>query len=254
MIKIKTCKQIAGIRESSQILGIALTAVMDAVAPGVTTAQLDRIARDVIASHGAKPAFLGYMGFPGALCISVNEEVIHGIPGKRKLVSGDVVTIDGGVNLDGYFSDSAVTIAVGSVSDEVKNLLEVTEKSLFLGIEQMKTGNRLKDISRAIYSYIREYDYGVIHEYCGHGVGLSIHEDPQIPNYLGPGPNPRLKNGMVFAIEPMVTLGSSDVDVLDDDWTVVSSDRSIAAHFEHTVALWDGVPEILTSRPLRKTD
>ncbi|MFW5800883.1 MAG: type I methionyl aminopeptidase [Spirochaeta sp.] len=248
MIKIKTEKQIQKIRESSRILADVLDIVVEHVSPGITTAELDAVARKEIAERGAIPAFLGYMGFPGALCISVNEEVIHGIPGPRKLLSGDVASIDCGVNLDGYFSDSAVTVAVGRVSEKIEKLLQITEESLYLGIDQMVAGKRIKDISRAIYTHLNQGGYGIIHEYCGHGVGINIHEDPQVPNYLGPGPNPRLKNGMILAVEPMVTLGSDDVDVLDDDWTVVSSDRSIAAHFEHTVLVWNDKPEILTMR------
>ncbi|AFG37682.1 type I methionyl aminopeptidase [Spirochaeta africana] len=249
MIKIKNRKQIEGIRTSCLALGETLDIISAAVQPGITTGELDGLARREIKQRGGRPAFLGYMGFPGALCISVNEEVIHGIPGKRRLAEGDIVSIDCGIDLNGFYSDSAVTVPVGRVSEKVEKLLEVTEQSLYLGIEQMLAGNRIKDVSRAIYRHIDQYGFGVVHEYCGHGVGIDIHEDPQVPNYVGPGPNPRLKNGMVLAVEPMVTLGSDDVDVLDDDWTVVSRDRSLAAHFEHTVLVWDDAPEILTRRP-----
>ncbi|GAB6090941.1 type I methionyl aminopeptidase [Spirochaeta dissipatitropha] len=248
MIKIKNQKQIAKIRLSCQALAETINTVSSAVSPGVTTAELDLIARKKITELGGVPAFLGYMGFPAALCISVNEEVIHGIPGPRRLKEGDIVSIDCGIKLEGYYSDSAVTIPVGKVSTEIEQLLAVTEKSLYLGIEKMCAGNRIKDVSRAIYSYVTQYNYGVVHEYCGHGVGIDIHEDPQVPNYIGPGPNPRLKNGMILAVEPMITLGSDDVEVLEDEWTVVSVDRSPAAHFEHTVLIWDDKPEILTAR------
>ncbi|NBB91305.1 MAG: type I methionyl aminopeptidase [Spirochaetes bacterium] len=248
MIKIKTAKQIEGIRVASGMLVEVLSALEQRVAPGITTADLDRVAREMIAARNARPAFLGYMGFPAALCTSVDSAVIHGIPNETPLEEGQVVTVDCGVEYEGYYSDSALTIPVGRVADDVQRLMGVTKESLALGIEQARVGNRVKDISRAVYEHVSQFGYGVVRPYCGHGVGLDIHEDPQIPNYVGSGPNPRLKPGMVVAIEPMINLGGDDIDVLDDDWTVVTIDGSVSAHFEHTVAIHSDGTEILTSR------
>ncbi len=246
MIKLKNDDQIEGIRASGRILSEIMKELKSQVYPGITTAELDRTARKLIERLGGRAAFLGYMGFPAAICTSVNEAVIHGIPNGRKLRSGDIVSIDCGIEHEGYYADAAVTLPVGTVSPEIGRLLEVTHQSLYLGIEQAKAGNRVNDISRAIYRCVKSRGYGVVRPYCGHGVGLAIHEDPQIPNYVGSGKNPRLKPGMVVAIEPMVNLGGDDVLLLDDEWTVVSGDRSISAHFEHTVAILDHGPEILT--------
>ncbi len=246
MIKLKNDKQIDGIRSAGSVLSKILGQLKTQVAPGVSTADLDATARDLIATLGGRAAFLGYMGFPAAICTSVNEAVIHGIPNGRKLRNGDIVSIDCGIELGGFYADAAITVAVGSVAAEIEELLQVTHDSLYLGIEQARAGNRVNDISRAIYRCIKSRGYGVVRPYCGHGVGLAIHEDPQIPNYVGSGKNPRLKPGMVVAIEPMVNLGGDDVVLLDDDWTVVSSDRTVSAHYEHTVAILDSGPEILT--------
>ncbi|MFP4373439.1 MAG: type I methionyl aminopeptidase [Spirochaetaceae bacterium] len=248
MIKIKTAKQIEGIRTASGLLVDVLSALEARVEPGITTRELDRLAREMIARMDARPAFLGYMGFPAALCTSVDSAVIHGIPNDVPLEEGQVVSVDCGVEYRGFYSDSALTIPVGAVSDEVRRLMDVTKESLALGIEQARVGNRVKDISRAVYEHVTGFGYGVVRPYCGHGVGLDIHEDPQIPNYVGSGPNPRLKPGMVIAIEPMINLGGDDIDVLDDDWTVVTVDGSVSAHFEHTVAIHRDGTEILTSR------
>lgn len=248
MIRIKTAKQIAGIRESCHLLAEVLELLEGAVQPGMTTGDLDEFAKREISSRGGRPAFLGYQGFPGALCTSVNEAVIHGIPGNRRLNEGDVVSIDCGIEYNGYYSDSAISVPVGNTSADVSRLLEVTRSSLEDGIEAARVGNRVNDISRAVYKAVSREGYGIVRPYCGHGVGLSLHEDPQIPNYVGRGPNPRLKHGMVVAIEPMVNLGGDDVDVLDDDWTVVTSDRTVSAHFEHTVAIFREHTEVLTRR------
>ncbi len=249
MIRIKTARQIAGIRESCHLLAEVLDKLETAVEPGITTKDLDELAKREIAQRGGRPAFLGYQGFPGALCTSVNEEVIHGIPGRRHLEKGDIVSIDCGIEYRGYYSDSAITVAVGSISPEIRRLMDVTLQSLEDGIDAAIHGNRVNDISRAIYRTVSREHYGIVRPYCGHGVGLSIHEDPQVPNYVGHGPNPRLKSGMVLAIEPMVNLGVDDVDVLDDDWTVVTADRAVSAHFEHTVAIFRDHTEVLTRRP-----
>jgi len=207
---------------------------------------LDGQARKFIEKAGGKPSFLGYSGFPASICVSVNKAVIHGIPDKRPFQEGDVVGIDCGVILNGYFSDSAYTFPIGKITPEIKKLLTITKESLYLGIDQGVVGNRVKDISRAVYRHVIPHGYGVVRSYCGHGVGLAIHEDPQVPNYPGSGPNPRLKPGMVLAIEPMINLGGDDVKVLDDDWTVVTRDGSISAHYEHTILVTEDGPEILT--------
>lgn len=216
------------------------------VEPGISTARLDAQARSRIAELGGRPSFLGYMDFPAALCTSIDAEVIHGIPSEQPLKEGQIVGIDCGIELDGYYSDSAVTVPVGRVSNEVDRLLKITKESLQLGIEQARVGNRISDISRAIFRHNKQEGYGIVRPYCGHGVGLAIHEDPQVPNYVGNGPNPRLKPGMVIAIEPMINLGGDEVKVLDDDWTVVTRDGSLSAHFEHTVAILDDNTEVLT--------
>ena len=247
MIRLKNEKQLRKIRESCKLLGETLQKLRPLVEPGVTTGELDLWARQEIESLGGRPAFLGYHGFPGALCTSVNEEVIHGIPSDRELLNGDILSVDCGIEYEGFYSDSAVTIPVGTISDEIARLMEVTEEALDLGIQAAVVGNRVGDISRAIYDHVSQDGYGVVRPYCGHGVGLSLHEDPEVPNYLGRGPNPRLKPGMVIAIEPMINLGGDDVEVLDDDWTVVTADRSVSAHFEHTVAILSDRTEILTA-------
>jgi methionyl aminopeptidase len=246
MIRLKTEREIGKIRESCRILAEVMEKIVAAVAPGVTTKDLDAYARELIKARGAKPAFLGYMGYGAALCTSVGSEVIHGIPGKRTLQDGEIISLDLGLDYHGYFSDQAVTVPVGSVSEEVRQLMKVTEECLYLAIEQAKSGNRMNDISRAVWNHATAHGYGVVHEYCGHGVGFSQHEDPQVPNYIGRGPNPRLKPGMVLAIEPMINLGTGDVDLLDDGWTVVTGDGKLSAHFEHTVALFEDRTEILT--------
>ncbi|KGE73716.1 type I methionyl aminopeptidase [Spirochaeta lutea] len=247
MIIMKTPEQIEGIRTSCRLLTETFRVLRPHIKPGITPKKLDGIAYDFIVSHGGKPAFLGHHGFPGTLCTSVNEAVIHGIPDDRPLRDGDILSIDCGINLGGFFSDSAFTVPIGQVSPEISDLLTSTKESLFKGISQAMPGNRVKDISRAVYKHVHAKGYGVVRPYCGHGVGLYVHEDPQIPNYVGGGPNPRLKPGMVIAIEPMVNLGGDDVRVLPDDWTVVTRDGTPSAHFEHTVAILEDGPEILTS-------
>lgn len=246
MIRIKTKEQLDGIRKACRLLSEVLVELSADVRAGVTTLELDERARLLIESQGGRPAFLGFGGFPGSLCTSVNEAVIHGIPDERPLVEGDIISIDCGIILDGYISDSAVTVPVGSIEKEVERLLDVTRESLYLGIDAARVGGRVADISKAVYKHTHGQGYGVVREYCGHGVGLELHEDPQVPNYPSRGPNPRLKPGMVIAIEPMITLGRGDIEVLDDDWTVVTGDGSPAAHFEHTVAITEAGPEILT--------
>lgn len=247
MIRLKNERQIEGIRASCHMLGALYEELKPLVKPGVTPKELDKFAYDYIIKNGGKPAFLEYEGFPATLCTSVNEVVIHGIPNDIPLKEGDIIGIDSGINLDGYFSDAAMTLPVGSISPEAQKLIDVTRESLSLAIAQVKPHARIFDISRAVFSYATKNGFKVVRQYCGHGVGLEIHEDPQIPNYVSIGPNPRIMSGMVLAIEPMINIGTSDVRELDDDWTVVTMDGSLSAHFEHTVLVTDTGYEVLTS-------
>lgn len=246
MIILKSDRELAYMRDAGKIVAETLIEVEKAAKPGASTLELDRIAEEYIKSCGAIPTFKGYNGFPGNICASINEQVVHGIPGLKKLKNGDNVSIDIGALINGYNGDAAVTIAVGEVDASVRKLLEVTEQSLFKGIEQAITGNRLGDISHAIQSHAEAHGYGVVRDYVGHGIGRKMHEDPQIPNYGQPGRGPRLKAGMTLAIEPMINLGTHEVKTLDDGWTVVTTDGKPSAHFEHTIAITDGKPEILT--------
>jgi len=246
MIRIKNKRQIEGIRASCQMLSALYDALKPLVQPGATPKDLDRFAYDFIVKNGGKPAFLGYEGYPATLCISVNDVVIHGIPGSRPLEEGDIVGIDSGIDLDGFFSDAAITLPVGKITPEAQKLLDVTKECLDLAIAQIKPHARISDISRAVFSHATKNGFKVVRQYCGHGVGLEIHEDPQIPNYVSAGPNPRIMPGMVLAVEPMINVGTSDVRVLDDDWTVVTMDGSLSAHFEHTVLVTDSGCEVLT--------
>jgi methionyl aminopeptidase len=251
MIQIKTEKQIEGIRNSCKMLSAMYRELIPLVKPGVRTIEIDIWVQDWIKKAGGTPAFLGYrqpknpVPYPAAICISINEEVIHGIPSKRKIKEGDLVDLDCGIVLGGFVSDQAVSVEAGKVSPEVHNLNITTRECLYRGIAAMKSGERLLQIARAVESCAKAQGYSVVRDYCGHGVGLALHEDPQIPNYPR-GANPRINNGMVFAIEPMVNMGTADVDVLDDEWTVVTADGSISAHWEHTVAIYNGKVEILT--------
>lgn len=216
------------------------------IKPGITTRQIDLHARELIQAMGAQSAFLGYKGFPGCVCISVNDEVVHGIGSDRSLGFGDIVSVDCGVLLNGFVGDTAKTFVVGGCSAETQKLLDVTEKALQLGIEQARCGNRISDISKAIQSCVEASKFSVVRDFVGHGVGRSIHEDPQIPNFFSPGRSVRIKKGMTLAIEPMVNFGKAQVKILNDGWTVATKDGSLSAHFEHTVLVTDGDPEILT--------
>lgn len=245
-MKLKNLKQIQQIRESGKILARTLQALGRLAEPGMPLLEFDSQCRTLLSRDGARPAFLGYMGFPSSVCVSVNEQVIHGIPSKRKLREGDVVTLDIGVDLDGFISDSAATFPVGRIAPEVETLLRVTREALEKGIAAAHNRGRVHDISAAVSEHVEPHGYGIVRPYCGHGVGFSVHEEPQVPNYVSRGPNPRLKPGMVLAIEPMINLGGDDVDVLDDEWTVVTADGSVSAHFEHTIAVLEDHVEILT--------
>jgi methionyl aminopeptidase len=246
MIQLKNKSEILKIKESGHILSETLSELGKIIEPGMKTEELDKYAYDYIIKKGCKPAFLGYLDFPASVCISINNEIIHGIPGKRKIQDGDIVSLDLGVDYKGYFSDSAYTFCIGEVTEERKKLVRVTEECLNLAVEQIKTGKRILDISRAVYNHAKKHGFGVVKEYCGHGVGFSQHEEPQIPNYVFSGHNPRLRPGMVIAIEPMINIGTWKTRVLDDNWTVVTADGKDSAHFEYTIAITEEKTEILT--------
>jgi len=247
VIRLKNAEQLEGIRKSCSMLSELIAHITPMVKPGVSTAEIDAETKAFTEARGGRPWFLGYDGYPGSLCVSVNEEVIHGIPGKRRLAEGDIVGLDCGIDLGGYFSDSAITLPVGKVSEDAIRLMDVTRECLVRGIAAIKPGARVHDISRAVFAHATANGFGVVRQYCGHGVGFEAHEDPQIPNYVSVGPNPRIVPGMVLAIEPMINLGKGDVKVLDDDWTVVTLDKKISAHYEHTVAVTAEGAEVLTS-------
>ena len=246
MIICKTSREIEIMREAGRIVALAHAEVEKHIKPGITTKQLDEIVEKVIRKNGAIPSFKGYNGFPASICASVNDELVHGIPSNRILKDGDIISIDIGAEFNGYHGDSAWTYAVGTISKEAQLLMDVTEKSLFVGLEQAKSGNRLSDISHAIQKYVESYGFSIVREYAGHGVGQDLHEDPSIPHYGPPGRGPRLKTGMTLAIEPMVNYGERYVRTLADNWTVVTNDKSLCAHFEHTIAITDSGYEILT--------
>jgi len=240
---------IEGVRAAAQVVARALREMGRAVRPGITTAELDRIAEQVIRDHGARPAFKGYRGFPASICPSVNEEVVHGLPGPRALAEGDIIGIDVGAELNGWYGDAARTFAVGDVSDEARRLMRVTEEALERGIRQARAGNRVGDISHAVQSHVEEHGYSVVRDLVGHGIGRQMHEEPSVPNFGPPGRGPRLVAGQVLAIEPMVNAGGHEVTTRPDGWTVVTRDGRWSAHFEHTVAVGRDGPEILSVLP-----
>ena len=247
MIHIKTEKELEKMRVAGRLTAIARKAAADAVKPGVTTWEIDRIVRKTIEDAGAKPSFLGYGGFPGSACVSLNDQVIHGIPSKHAVVKeGDIVKVDVGAYIGGFHGDCACTVPCGEVSEEAKKLIAVTRQSFFEGIKFAKVGCHLFDISAAIQDYVESNGFGVVRDYVGHGIGRQMHEDPAIPNYRQRGRGPKLLKGMCLAIEPMVTAGTYELKVLDDDWTAVTLDGKNAAHYENTVYITDGEPEILT--------
>jgi len=246
VIIIKSAREIEQLKRSNAIVAKVFQELKKVVAAGIATLELDRIAEEVILSKGAIPAFKGYRGFPATLCISINEEVVHGIPSQRRLKEGDIVSLDIGTRLNGYFGDGAMTLPVGEVDPEAKRLLEVTEMALYIGIEKARAGNRLFDISYAIQTWVESHGFSVVRDFVGHGIGMDLHEEPQIPNFGSPHQGPRLERGMVFALEPMVNEGTYEVRVLSDGWTVVTADGKRSAHFEHTIAITDDGAEILT--------
>jgi methionyl aminopeptidase len=247
-VEIKTPEQIALMRKAGLVVGETLDLMRRTVRPGVTTAELDAVAEDHIRSKGAVPSFKGYHGFPGSLCVSVNDEVVHGIPGDRVIADGDVVSIDCGAIVEGWHGDAAVTVAVGEVPAEVRELIRVTEEAMWHGIAAARLGGRVTDISHAVETYIRSQGaYGILEDYVGHGIGSAMHQPPNVPNYGKPGRGPRLVRGLALAVEPMVVLGSPDTRVLEDDWTVVTEDGRWAAHAENTFTLTENGAWVLTA-------
>lgn len=246
MILIKSEDEIARMRRACRIVAAALEALKPAVAPGVTTMELEKIAEAFILGEGGRPAFKGYRGYPASLCASVNSQVVHGIPSGLKLREGDILSLDLGVYLDGFYGDAALTLPVGKISPGAARLLEVTRESLERGIEMAREGNRLSDISHAIQSHVEKNGFSVVKTFVGHGIGRMLHEDPQVPNFGPPGTGPGLQRGMTLAIEPMVNAGDWRVKILEDGWTAVTADGSLSAHFEHTVLVTGNGPNILT--------
>ena len=249
MIVCRSAAELEKMRAAGRLVGEVLTALTPSVVPGVTTAELDEVAEKMITDAGAIPAFKGYHGYPATICSSINEEVIHGIPsGQRVLREGDILSIDVGASLEGYFGDSAITVPVGQVSEEAARLLTVTEEALYKAIEVARPGGRVSDIGHAVQKHVEAYGFSVVREFVGHGIGQKMHEEPQVPNYGEAGRGPRLAEGMVIAIEPMVNAGKPAVKVLSDGWTAVTRDKSLSAHFEHTVAITASGAWILTAR------
>jgi len=247
MIILKTPEEIEVMARASRLVAETLQHLKAHVKPGVATDELDRLAEEFIRSRGGKPAFKGYRSYPKTLCISVNDQVVHGIPSKRVLKEGDIVGLDLGAIVEGFYGDSAMTLPVGAIDSKAAELLRVTEAALYAGIEQAVVGNRLSDISHAVQERAESAGFSIVTDFVGHGIGRQLHEEPQVPNYGKPGQGPRLQAGMVLAIEPMVNMGKSDVKVLDDQWTAVTKDGSLSAHFEHTIAIQpSGPPRILS--------
>lgn len=250
MIVCKSPSEIERMRAANALVADVLAELGAMVVPGVTTAELDAAAERLVLERGAEPAFKGYRGYPATLCASINEQVVHGIPSARKLAGGDIVSLDMGVKLNGFFGDSAITVPVGEVTEDVLALLRVTQEALEKGIEQVRLGGRISDIGHAIQQHVEAHGFSVVREFVGHGIGAALHEEPQIANYGEPGRGPRLAEGMVLAIEPMVNMGRPAVTVLADGWTAVTRDGSLSAHFEHTVAVTKDGPLVLTNRTL----
>lgn len=252
MIRIKTEEEIAGIRKSCHVTADMFNELIPKIHAGMSTYEIDKLFEKYITSHGGTPAWW-LEDFPGSVCISINEEVIHGVPSKKRIVqNGDLVSLDVGINLNGYISDTTHSLIIGKASPEIVQLKKVTEECLKAGIEACKVGNRISDIANAVYSIADAHRYGVVYDYCGHGVGLDVHEDPSVPNCPFRGANPRIKPGMVLAIEPMINLGVPDVDLLDDGWTVVTCDGEVSCHEEHTVAVYEDHTEVLTDLNYKK--
>ena len=249
MIELKSAREIGFMRRGGHILAEVMDRLRTSVKPGMSTLEIDTDVEEFIRSRGAIPAFKGYRGFPATVCISINEEVVHGIPSAHRHVKeGDIVGLDLGCIVEGYYADCAFTLAVGDVPPRVQELLDVTRVSLELGIKECRPGRRLSDVSHAIQTHVERHGFSVVRAFVGHGIGRALHEEPQVPNFGDPGRGPQLRAGMVLAIEPMVTMGGWEVRILDDGWTAVTQDGSLAAHFEHTIAVTDSGPEVLTSK------
>ena len=246
-ILIKSANEVDILRKAGKILSSIVVQLQGSLTSGMSTKDIDFKAEELIRQHQVTAAFKGYRGFPAVVCVSVNEEVVHGIPGKRVIKDGDIVSLDIGIVYEGYYSDTAVTVPVGNISSETRRLLDVTQASLFCGIAQARAGNRLSDISFAVQSFVEMHGFSVVRDFVGHGIGRSLHEEPEIPNYGRPGQGPVLAEGMVFAIEPMVNMGTLHTRMLNNGWTVVTEDGKPSAHFEHTIAITAQGPEILTS-------
>ncbi len=246
MITYKSDQEIIIMRQAGRMVASTHQMLSKLIRPGITTAELDVAAEKFIRSQGGEPAFKGYHGFPASICTSINEEVVHGIPSLRRLKEGDIISIDVGVRYKGYYGDAAVTHPVGEIDSNVEKLLEITRQSFYQCLTYARMGYRLSDISHSIQSYVESQGFNVVRNYVGHGIGSEMHEEPQIPNFGKPGRGPRLEKGMTLAIEPMVNAGTWKVETLEDKWTVVTSDRSFSAHFEHTIAIGEGDPEVLT--------
>ena len=251
-ITIKSENEINQMRQAGKIVAMTQIALVDALRVGISTLELDKIAEKEIRTKGATPSFKGYMGFPSSICTSINNEIVHGIPSKRKIQNGDIVSIDVGAIYNGYHSDSAFTIGIGNISDKAKQLISDTKRALQLGIDSIKHSTRVGDIGFSIQKYGEKRNYGIVKQYVGHGIGRNLHEEPQIPNYGNQGKGVELKNGMAIAIEPMFNLGSWETQVLDDDWTVVTADGSLSAHFEDTIIITDNIAQILSETSEKK--
>ncbi len=246
MIILKSNDELSRMARACKIVAEALQGLKEVVRPGVTTAELDSYVESFIRKRGAIPAFKGYRGYPASLCTSVNDQVVHGIPSARRLGEGDIISLDLGVYLDGFYGDAAISLPVGSVGPEAKRLLQITEEALYRGIDMARVNKRVSDISNAIQGFVEAAGYSVVRHFVGHGIGMELHEDPQVPNFGPPGQGPVLKEGMTLAIEPMVNRGGCEIAILDDGWTAVTKDGSLSAHFEHTVAVTNNGPSILT--------
>jgi len=247
MVQLKSEEEIEIMRESAQIVSRTLGLIAEKIGPGITPLELDKLAYEYIKDQGAEPGFLGFNGFPNSLCISKNEAVVHGIPGNIPFEEGDIASIDCGAVKNGYYGDHAYTFHIGDVSDDIIQLLRVTKESLYLGVEQTRVGNRIGDIGYTIQTYTEKHGYGVVRELVGHGLGKTMHEDPQVPNYGRRGRGKKILNGMVLAIEPMINMGTKNIMMLEDNWTIVTADKKFSAHFEHDVAVVNGEPDLLST-------
>lgn len=246
MIPLKSNDDLQQLRKSAAILAQIMRSLRESIEVGKTTSEIDKLAEDLVRKENALPAFKGYRGYPASICISINDEVVHGIPGERRLREGDIVSLDFGVNYNGFFSDAAFTVGIGRIHPRLRKLIEVTEDSLYDGIKKAYAGNHISDISHAIQDYVERHGFSVVRQFVGHGIGTQLHEEPEIPNFGIPHKGPVLKRGMVLAIEPMVNIGTWECKITNNSWTAVTSDGLVSAHFEHTIAITDSDPEILT--------